>query len=177
MVRVKVFSGHCLSRHRAYNSLGDVTSPGLSRLITRLTFLARVVVTRQTKPGDPFRRACAAQRFFRWQKFNCRTAAGSVFLDLVGRGKFETIRPVPMQARRVEIIVARKCHRLAASEAAVDFRALEMLTCATISTHICSEAGEILIVNELSTQVVNCGCPNQFFSVLRRRLGPTEKSR
>ena len=85
----------------------------------------------------------AAQRLFRWQKFNCRTAARGLFLDLVGRGKFETIRPVPMQARRVEIIVARNlCHRLAASEAAVDFRALEMLTCATISTHICSEAGE-----------------------------------
>ena len=85
----------------------------------------------------------AAQRLFRWQKFDCRAAAGSVFLDLVGRGKFETIRPVPMQARRVEIIVTRNlCHRLAASEAAVDLRALEMLTCATISTHICSEAGE-----------------------------------
>ena len=42
----------------------------------------------------------AAQRLFRWQKFNCRTAARGVFLDLVGRGEFETIRPVPMQARR-----------------------------------------------------------------------------
>ena len=92
--------------------------------------------------------ACAdqhrrAKRFFRWQKCNCRTAARSLFLDLVGRGELETIRPVPMQARRVQIMVARNlCHRLAASEAAVDFRALEMLTCATISTHICSEAGE-----------------------------------
>src|SRR4249919_383216 len=40
----------------------------------------------------------AAQSLFRWQKFNCRTAARGLFLDLVGRGKFETIRPVPMQA-------------------------------------------------------------------------------
>jgi hypothetical protein len=48
-----------------------------------------------------------------------------------------------MQARRVQIMIARDlCHRLAGGEAAVDLRALEMLACATISTHICSEAGE-----------------------------------
>jgi hypothetical protein len=48
-----------------------------------------------------------------------------------------------MQARRVQIVVARDLrHRLATGKATVDFRALEVLACATISTHICSEAGE-----------------------------------
>jgi hypothetical protein len=50
---------------------------------------------------------------------------------------------MPVQARQVQIIVMRNLRRrLAGSEAAVDLRALEMLACATISTHICSEAGE-----------------------------------
>ena len=64
----------------------------------------------------------AAQSLFRWQKFDCRTAARGLFLDLVGRGKFETIRPVPMQARRVEIIVTRHLrHRLAGGKPTVNF--------------------------------------------------------
>jgi hypothetical protein len=58
MVRVKVVSSHCLSYHRAYNSLGDGVGALLSAAcITRFIFLARVIVTSQTKPGDPFRRA------------------------------------------------------------------------------------------------------------------------
>ena len=85
----------------------------------------------------------AAQSFFRWQKFDCRAAARSLFLDLVGRRELETIGLMSMQARRVQIMVARDLrHRLAGGKPTVDFRALEMLTCATISTHICSEAGE-----------------------------------
>ena len=64
----------------------------------------------------------AAQRLFRGQKFDCRAAARGVFLDLVGRGKFETIRLVSMQARRVQIIVARNlCHRLAGGKPTVNF--------------------------------------------------------
>ena len=76
----------------------------------------------------------AAEVLFRGQQCDCRTAARSLFLDLVGRGEFETIRPVPMQARQVQIIVARDLrHRLAGGKAAVDFRALEMLACLTCS--------------------------------------------
>ncbi|MGA9499711.1 MAG: hypothetical protein WBV52_05715, partial [Pseudolabrys sp.] len=65
------------------------------------------------------------------------------FHDLIGRTELEAVGLMAMQARRVHIMVARDLrHRLAGGEAAVDFRALEMLACATISTHICSKAGE-----------------------------------
>ena len=64
----------------------------------------------------------AAQRFFRWQKFDCRTAAGSVFLDLVGRGELETISLMSMQAREVQIVVTRHLrHRLAGGKPTVNF--------------------------------------------------------
>ena len=56
----------------------------------------------------------ATQSLFRWQKFDCRAAAGSVFLDLVGRRELETISLMSMQARQVQNIVARDLrHRLA----------------------------------------------------------------
>ena len=88
-------------------------------------------------------RAGAAKVFFRRQQCDRRAAARSLFLDLVGRAELETVGLMAMQARRVHIMVARDlCHRLAGGEAAVDLRALEMLACATISTHICSKAGE-----------------------------------
>ena len=63
----------------------------------------------------------AAQSLFRWQKFDCRAAAGSVFLDLVGRGKLETISLMSMQAREVQIVVTRHLrHRLAGGKPTVD---------------------------------------------------------
>ena len=67
-------------------------------------------------------KASATQSLFRWQKFDCRAAAGSVFLDLVGRRELETISLMSMQARQVQNIVARDLrHRLAASKATIDF--------------------------------------------------------
>ena len=64
----------------------------------------------------------ATQILFRWQKFDCRAAAGSVFLDLVGRRELETISLMSMQARQVQIIVARDLrHRLAGCKATIDF--------------------------------------------------------
>ena len=85
----------------------------------------------------------AAQVLFRGQQGDGRTALSRRFHDLIGRTELEAVGLMAMQARRVQIMVARDLrHRLAAGEAAVDFRALEMLACVTISTHICSEAGE-----------------------------------
>jgi hypothetical protein len=64
----------------------------------------------------------AAQSLFRWQKFDCRAAAGSVFLDLVGRRELETISLMSMQAREVQIVVTRHLrHRLAGGKPTVNF--------------------------------------------------------
>ena len=60
----------------------------------------------------------------------------AVFLDLIGRAELEAVGPVPMQARQVQIIVARDLrHRLAGGKPTVDLRTLEMLTCAAWSSH------------------------------------------
>ena len=49
----------------------------------------------------------------------------AVFHDLIGRSELEAIGLVPMQARQVQIMVARDLrHRLAGGKAAVDLRAL-----------------------------------------------------
>ena len=58
------------------------------------------------------------------------------FLISIGRTELEAIGLVPMQARQIQIMVARDLrHRLAGGEAAVDLRALQMLTTRTLSTH------------------------------------------
>ena len=78
----------------------------------------------------------AAERLFRRQQRDCGAAARRIFLDRVGGGEFEAIRPMPMQARRVQLIVARDLRRrLAGGEAPVDLGPLEMQACATRSGH------------------------------------------
>ncbi|MGB6588580.1 MAG: hypothetical protein WBE93_21775, partial [Pseudolabrys sp.] len=58
------------------------------------------------------------------------------FHDLIGRRELEAVGFVAMQARHVQIIVARDLgDRLATREAAVDFRALEMLARGANSAH------------------------------------------
>ncbi|MGC1573171.1 MAG: hypothetical protein WA750_13810, partial [Pseudolabrys sp.] len=59
-----------------------------------------------------------------------------VFHNLIGRGELEAICLVSMQARQVQIIVARDLrHRLATRDTAVDFGAFKMLARGANSAH------------------------------------------
>ena len=89
----------------------------------------------------------------------------AVFLDLIGRAELEAVRPVPMQARQVQIIVARDLrHRLAGGKPTVDLRTLEMLTARTLSTHNVEINMGILIKRK-----GNCGPGNDRPKVIRYR--------
>src|SRR5262245_368544 len=78
----------------------------------------------------------AAERLFIWQQRDRRGAARHLFLDGVGRAKSEAIDPVPMQARKVDLVVARDLRgRLAGGKPAVNLRPLQMLAGTTNSTH------------------------------------------
>ena len=78
----------------------------------------------------------AAQSFFRWQSAIAALPRAASFLIWLEEASLRQFVSMAMQARQVQIIVARDLrHRLAGGEAAVDFRALEMLTCAAWSSH------------------------------------------
>ena len=75
--------------------------------------------------ASPQIKVSAAQCLFRGQKFACGAAAGRRFHDLIGRAELEAIGLMAMQARRVQIVVARDLrHRLANGKPTVDLRAL-----------------------------------------------------
>ena len=88
----------------------------------------------------------ATQSLFRWQKFDCRAAAGSVFLDLVGRRELETISLMSMQAREVQIMVARDLrHRLAGWQGDDRFR--DVLDADTFYMFSCPDLYERTLTN------------------------------
>ena len=99
----------------------------------------------------------AAERLFRGQQRDGRGAARRVFLDGVGRREPEAIGAMPMQTRHVQLVVTGDMRRrLAGGEAAVDFGALEMLACLTIS-HDCDKKHTRIKIALISSEEIPAG--------------------